>query len=202
MSRWIWIVVWVLAFAGCISVDCGYTPNEDVVSRGAVALDERFPVTFSLSVECPVSEPIPFYPKQEALRSRVQAALEATQLFSSVRYEPSAPKDAYHIVFTFHVGGSTASSNATAGLIAGSSLFIIPVWEWATFDGSAEVFLRGDVLHARGAAEKMCVPMWLPLSPIGLFWNCAVGWNSVERGVVNALVNDVSAFHQARFLRN
>lgn len=200
MTRVFLVCAPLLALMGCLAVDCGYAPNVEVEERHVRLASEKVPVTFSVTLECPLLDTAAFAPTQNTLRARLQAALEATHLFSSVQYVPSAPQDAYHIAFAFHIGGATPESDASAGLIAGGSLGLIPVWTWATFDGSAQVSLRGKPLYAQGAAEKMWVPVWLPLAPIGLFWNCAVGWHYVEKGVVNALVNGASAFHKTRFL--
>ena len=130
----------------------------------------------------------------------VRDALEATGLFSDVRLAEKPEPDTYHIAFTFHTGGTDGPTSGSAWNWALKSLTLIPVWDNATFDGAAVVYLRGKPIHAAGAAECLQKFIWLPLAPLGLLWSDPVAWHFTEKGVINNLVNDVSAYHRQRFL--
>lgn len=199
MKRFL-ILVPLFLLGGCLAIDCGYAPNVEVAQAKPLPAAEKVPITFSVSCECPLLESPCFAPTPENMRERIQEALEATGLFSDVRYAAVAPAMAYHIAFFFHLGGVPAETEVALGTLSGASLLLIPVWTWLTLDGCAEVSLRGERLYSWASAEKLCMPIWLPLAPVGLFWNCKVGWDNVTQGVINGMANEFSAFHQARFL--
>lgn len=185
---------------GCISIDCGYAPNERVKQVSIKEFD-KVAVTYSVSL---VKDRTDFFfdPDIDDLRDKLAKALKGTNLFSEVYSTPDIQKDGYHIDFKFYVGGQDEASAAVCGVIAGASYLTIPVWEDGAFDGSAVVYLRGQPIASFAQAEKMCCIIWLPFAPIGAFWNCAVGWHYVEKGVINGMVNDFSEFHQKQFQGN
>lgn len=205
MKRKLWYGCLLLTFAiflncGCISVDCGYAPNEGVV-RVPFEEIEKVAVTYSVSL---VKDRTDFFfdPDLDDLRDKLSEALKETNLFSEVYSTPDIQKEGYHIDFKFYLGGQDESLSIACGMIAGVSYFAIPVWEDGAFDGSAVVYLRGQAIASFAQAEKICFMVWLPFAPVGVFWNCAVGWHYVEKGVINGMVNDFSVFHQKQFQGN
>lgn len=187
-----------LLVAGCLSVDRGYAPNVSL-TRHTIPEPHTCPVSFSVELE-EARDDFWFRPDAIGLRDKVRDALEATGLFSDVRLAEKPEPDTYHIAFTFHTGGTDGPTSGSAWNWALKSLTLIPVWDNATFDGAAVVYLRGKPIHAAGAAECLQKFIWLPLAPLGLLWSDPVAWHFTEKGVINNLVNDVSAYHRQRFL--
>ncbi len=188
----------LLLLPGCIIWDAGYTPNEKVMPH-AIHEDAKIPITFSVSMQSE-REDVFALPTGQSLNRKISEGLARTGLFSNAYYAPENPTG-YHVVFNFHQAGATEEQSVSIGLIAGYTLCLIPVGEIFTFDGSAIVMLKGKPLFTTAKAEEIRCVIWLPLAPFGLFMNSWTIWPCIERGVVNALVNDIAAFHEETFVK-
>ena len=85
--------------SGCISVDCGYSPNV-ALEQNALSTPQRFPIIYSVSLDIFRTD-ILFAPTLKSLREKVRLALTHSGLFESVTYVPEVKRDAYHIAFRF-----------------------------------------------------------------------------------------------------
>lgn len=196
------IVGLLLSFCcgGCISVDCGYTPNDPISKCESTGIP-KYPITYSLDIKH-VRTDFFWDPNFEDVRTKLENALKETGLFSEVRYAVNPEPDTYHASFIFHVAGEDEDTSSEIGMLCGYTLFLVPVWSEGSFDGTATLYLEGNPIYATARVEKMRWIIWLPFAPIGVFWNCAVGWHYVEKGVVNGLVNEIAEVHNARFVRD
>ncbi len=188
----------LLFLPGCIIWDAGYTPNEKVAQH-AIHEDARIPITFSVSMQSE-REDVFALPTGQSLNRKISEGLARTGLFSNVYYAPENPTG-YHVVFNFHQAGETEEEGEDTGFLTGATLFLIPTIHIVTFDGSAIVTLKGKPVFTSAKAEEIRCVDWLPLAPFGLFMNSWTIWPAVESGVVNALVNDIAAFHEESFVK-
>lgn len=188
----------LLLLPGCIIWDAGYTPNKPVQPH-AVPETAKVPITFSVAMQVE-REGILAIPTEQSLNQKISKALVQTGLFSKVYYSPENPTG-YHVVFNFHQAGETMEEAEDTGMLSGLTLFIIPTWHVVTFDGAAIVTLKGKPVFTSAKAEEIRCIDWLPLLPFGLFMNSWTIWPCIERGVVNALVNDIAAFHEETFVK-
>ena len=123
-------------------------------------------------------------------------------MFSEIHYGAKGGADSYHIEFSFHQGGTSIEDSMAAGIVAGYTLLLLPVWEVITFDGSAVLSLQGKPIYSTAKAEEMRCVIWLPLAPVGLFMNSWSVWYFLEKGSVNALCETIAQEHKKRFLKD
>ncbi len=199
-ALWLALLMFTLSFVcGCISVDCGYAPNDDIKAY-AFSGTLRYPVTYSVNIEYSRDDFF-FDPDYDDFAEEIKEKLVQTGLFSEVSHAYTPPKDGYHFAFNFHVAGASIEKSGEAGVVAGYSLFTIPVWEESTLDGAVTIYLQGEPIYAVGAAELLRHYVWLPLAPFGLIWNGATGWWMAEKGVINGLINGAATFHYDNYCR-
>lgn len=189
--------------SGCLAYTGGYCDGNEVAELGAPA-GRRFPVTYS--VECIQSDfAIALAPeyggKTEGDFVRgVGEALEKTGMFASVRYADRPGNDAYHIAFRFYRSGTGIYASDLDCLIC-ASLTLIPVGCETSIDASADIFVRGKSIAGFGEAETGRIIYWLPFLPF--FFTGLTYIDNMDEAVMNAIVNDVAAYHYENFvLRN
>lgn len=204
MGRQIFFFLLLPLMGGCILYDCGYTSN-DSVREYEVNAWQKVPVSFSieLSSRCAIDylDESEWSTSRLTLSRKVKEALEETALFSTVQEQPEELPGGYHFTFRFVLSTMDNSKVSSLGTFAGSTLFLIPAWIDAGFDGTAVVHLRTHTVYSIGAAEKIKCFIWLPLMPLGLFANEAVAWHFTEKGVINHLVNRVAAYHYETYCK-
>ncbi len=187
----------VCVLSGCVMVEAGYSPNS-VKPTVSCRTMEPVPVSYSVSMKYMRTD-ILFDPDQDDMIKKVGEALEASGLFSSVTYASAPQNDTYHFSFDFHVGAQDEEKSIAAGLVAGYSFLLIPVWEVCSFDGAVTMYLKNKPIYGTSETEKVTCYIWLPLAPVGLIWNNYFAWNAIEDGVVNNLIRDVAKEHINRF---
>lgn len=200
LSKLFSIVVLVVAVSGCVFWDAGYTENKPV-RMYSVPLVDKLPITYSVSMKSERGDVIAL-PDIKSLRKNIERALKESGMFSEIHYGGKDGTDSYHIEFSFHQGGTSIEDSMAAGIIAGYTLLLIPVWEVITFDGSAVLSLQGKPIYSTAKAEEMRCVIWLPLAPAGLFMNSWSAWHFLENGLVNALCEAISQEHKRRFLKD
>lgn len=189
----------VLLFAGCMSVDKGYTANNPVARHSTTAV-MKFPVCYSVEYEKGYTD-IEFPPKEAEIRKRTEDALHATDLFSEVIFSTKPETNTYHIAFKYVLQGTDIDSNSAMLAVSAATVFLIPCTRDASFDGSATIYYKGTPIYATAATELHRRYCWLPLLPAGIFMNSAVVFDRVTEGVVHSLVNDVAREHTRRYLK-
>ena len=185
-------------FLGCLSVDLGYAPNEEV-SVKKVTEDERYPVTYSVEFENPRTD-ILFAPDLKGLKERVEEALKETNLFSEITYASEPQDDTYHLKFQFQMWCIPMEESIACGMVAGMTLLLVPVWEECALDGKVFAYYKGQPVFSAAAGEKLRHFTWLPFIPGALFCNLPIVFPMVEKGVVNNMINDFAAEHERRYL--
>lgn len=183
--------------AGCMMWDAGYTPNRSV-SKYSVSESVQVPISYSVVLNA-FDDDIAV-PTRKSLCQNIERALRETGLFSEVGYGNGSTEDSYHIAFRFWLSGEGNEKAMESGLLAGYTLFLIPVGGVMTFDGDATLSLQGNPIFSSAKAEELRGALWLPLAPIGLAMNSWTVWHYLEQGTVNALVNDLAEEHKRRFL--
>lgn len=199
-SKFVFVGLLSTFLSGCAVLDAGYTENKPV-RRYSVPSVDKVPITYSVSIKSERDDVIAL-PDIESLRKNVECALKETGMFSEIRYGAKGGMDSYHIEFLFHQGGTSVEDSMAAGLVAGYTLLLFPVWEIITFDGSAVLSLQGKPIYSTAKAEEMRCVVWLPLAPIGVFMNSWSVWHYLEKGSVNALCDAIAQEHKKRFLRD
>ena len=126
--------------------------------------------------------------------------MKTTGLFSEVSYGKGDVNDSYHVSFLFRQAGMPVEDSREVGFLAGYTLLLVPTGELLTFDGSAVLSLKGKPIYATAKAEELRCLVWLPMAPVGIFMNSWAAWHYAEQGIVNALVNDIAAYHKRHFL--
>ena len=198
-SRVLMIVLALFCY-GCVEWDAGYTENRNI-DRYLTAVDNQIPLTYSIQyVRSRFDEP--GMPDDKCLREKLESALIGTGLFSEVSYGDKGGEDSYHIEFHFRQDGMTIDQSVGLGLALGCTLVLVPMCEVFTLDGSAILFLQGKPIYSTAKAEEFRRLWWLPVLPAGIILNPWSVWNCIEHGNVNALVNDISVFHNERFLKD
>jgi hypothetical protein len=199
-SKILFAVLALLTVSGCAIWDAGYTENK-VVSRYSVASVDKVPITYNVSIRSERGDVIAL-PDVESLRKNIERALKETGMFSEIHYGAKGGVDSYHIEFSFHQGGTSIEDAMAAGIVAGYTLLLFPVWEVITFDGSAVLSLQGKPIYSTAKAEEARCVVWLPLAPIGIFMNSWSVWHYLEKGSVNALCDAIAQEHKKRFLKD
>ncbi len=194
------VVPVVTLLSGCVMWDAGYTENKPV-TRYAVPQSDKVPITFSVNMQADRSDVFAL-PTAQDLRERLEAELRSTGVFSDVKYGTKGGSDSYHVEFDFKQAGMTPEQSMAVGLLSGYTLLLIPTCEVLSFDGTAVLSLQDKPIYSTAKAEKLCCLIWLPMAPVGLFMNSWSIWFFTERGTVRALVEDVVAEHNRRFLKN
>lgn len=184
--------------SGCAMWDAGYTENRPV-TKYSVSAANKYPITYSVTMST-TRDDIIAVPTNESLRKMIEASLVETGLFSSVAYGGKKGEDSYHIEFSFRQAGMTYEQTADATSLAAATLFLVPVYEVLTFDGSATLYLKEKSIYSTAKAEEIRCLDWLPMAPVGLVMNSWTCWFWIERGTVHALVNDIAQEHCRRFL--
>ena len=200
LSKIMLAVLALLIVSGCAIWDAGYTENKPV-RRNSVPSVDKVPITYSVSMKSERGDVIAL-PDIESLRKNIQRALKETGMFSEIHYGAKGGADSYHIEFSFHQGGTSIEDSMAAGIVAGYTLLLLPVWEVITFDGSAVLSLQGKPIYSTAKAEEMRCVIWLPLAPVGLFMNSWSVWYFLEKGSVNALCDVIAQEHKKRFLKD
>ena len=185
--------------SGCAIWDAGYTRNGPVV-RYSVSEKDKTPITYSVSIKT-LRENIFAAPNYKGLRLKIEDAFRETGLFSEVIYGEKGGSDSYHAEFIFQQAGVTAEQSMGVGMLAGYSLLLIPAWEVFTFDGTAVLSIQDKPIYSISQAEEVRCLIWLPMTPVGLFMNAWTVWHFVEKGTVNALVNEIALKHKNSFLK-
>ena len=188
----------VACLSGCIAWDADYTVNSPV-RNGVVRVEERIPIGYSIVLRRE-GEEVVASPDLPGLRAKIEAALKETGLFSEISYGEKGLEDSYHLTFRFRQGFVAEDPSSVLGLLSGCTFTAIPNVEISTFDGIAELALKGKLIYSAARAEEVRYFIWLPMIPAGLFMNSWSAWDSAETGTVNALVNDVADFHRRKFL--
>jgi hypothetical protein len=199
-SKILFAVLALLSVSGCVIWDAGYTENKPV-RRYRVSSMDKVPITYSVSMKSERDD-VCALPDIESLRKNIECALKATGMFSEIHYGAKGGADSYHIEFSFHQGGTSIEDSPAAGLAAGYTLSLFPVWEIITFDGSAVLSLQGKSIYSTAKAEESRCVVWLPLAPIGIFMNSWSVWHYLEKGSVNALCEAIAQEHKRRFLKD
>ena len=200
LSKIILAVLALLSVSGCAIWDAGYTENKPV-RRYSVPSVDKVPITYNVSMKSERDDVIAL-PDIESLRKNIERALKETGMFSEIHYGAKGGADSYHIEFSFHQGGTSIEDSMAAGIVAGYTLLLLPVWEVATFDGSAVLSLQGKPIYSTAKAEEMRCVIWLPLAPVGIFMNSWSVWHYLEKGSVNALCEAIAQEHKKRFLKD
>lgn len=190
----------LMFFSGCICVDCGYTPNEDIVQHSYTE-SNKYPLTYSVSIY-KYRDDIIFDPDTDDLREKIEERLRATNLFSEVQYVSKKEGDGYHVDFAFHLGGISLEQSAGLGFLSGYTLLTIPVWEEFFLDLRATIYTKEDPVFSVCSSEKLRCVIWLPFAPIGLFANMYVSMHMVEDGIINDAINNISEEHIRRYLKD
>ncbi len=185
-------------FSGCIMWDAGYTDNTPVIET-RISVEDKVPISYDVILDLDRNDIIAA-PEMQELRDKIEEGLKATGLFSEVLYGKGTIDDSYHVSFLFRQAGMTVEDSMAVGLLAGYTFFLVPTGEVCTFDGSAVLSLKRKPIYSTAKAEELRCLSWLPLAPAGLFMNSWSVWHYAELGTVNALVNDIAAYHRKRFL--
>lgn len=199
-SKFLFVVLTLLTVSGCVNWDAGYTENKPVRRYSVSSLD-KVPITYSVSMKSERDD-VTALPDIQSLRKNIERALKETGMFSEIHYGVKGGSDSYHIEFSFHQGGTSIEDSMAAGIVAGYTLLLVPVWEIITFDGSAVLSLQGKPIYSTAKAEEMRCVVWLPLAPVGIFMNSWSVWHYLEKGAVNALCDAIAQEHKKRFLKN
>ena len=199
-SKFLFVVLTLLTVSGCVNWDAGYTENK-TVRRYSVSSVDKVPITYSVSMKSERDD-VTALPDIQSLRKNIERALKETGMFSEIHYGVNGGSDSYHIEFSFHQGGSSIEDLMAAGIVAGYTLLLVPVWEIITFDGSAVLSLQGKPIYSTAKAEEMRCVVWLPLAPVGIFMNSWSVWHYLEKGAVNALCDAIAQEHKKRFLKD
>lgn len=197
-SKVVSLIAIAMIFTGCIMFDAGYTDNNPVVET-QISIDERVPVSYDVILELDRSDIIA-EPEMQELKDKIEFALKTTGLFSEVYYGKGDDDDSYHVSFSFKQAGMSYDDSMMIGILAGYTFLLVPTMELRTFDGSAILSLKGNPIYATAKAEELRYLIWLPLAPAGIFMNSWAAWHFAEQGTVNALVNDIAAYHRRTFL--
>ncbi len=200
LSKIILAVLALLSVSGCAIWDAGYTENKPV-RRYSVPSVDKVPITYNVSMKSERDDVIAL-PDIESLRKNIERALKETGMFSEIHYGAKGGADSYHIEFSFHQGGTSIEDSMAAGIVAGYTLLLLPVWEVVTFDGTAVLSLQGKPIYSTAKAEEMRCVIWLPLAPVGIFMNSWSVWHYLEKGSVNALCEAIAQEHKKRFLKD
>lgn len=200
LSKIILAVLALLSVSGCAIWDAGYTENKPVGHYSVPSVD-KVPITYNVSMKSERDDVIAL-PDIESLRKNIERALKETGMFSEIHYGAKGGADSYHIEFSFHQGGTSIEDSMAAGIVAGYTLLLLPVWEVVTFDGSAVLSLQGKPIYSTAKAEEMRCVVWLPLAPVGIFMNSWSVWHYLEKGSVNALCEAIAQEHKKRFLKD
>ena len=191
-------VLFATGLSGCLSYSRGYCDGE-VFLRKNLTESQKYPITYSVEyiqadlVESPLNGD-----SDTAFRESLREALEATGLFSSVRYEREASEDSYHIEFRIWRSGTDSDVAAAAGAVCGGTLFLIPAGVDETLDVSANIVLRKETLTSFGKAESVRTVYWLPFLPFCI--SPIITHNYVDDKLVNSLVSEVAKFHYEQFV--
>lgn len=199
-SKPIFIGLLLTFVSGCAIWDAGYTENKPV-RRYSVSSVDKVPITYNVSMQSERKDVI-VLPDIKSLRANIERALNETGMFSEIHYGAKGGADSYHIEFLFHQGGTSIEDSTAAGLVAGYTLLLFPVWEIITFDGSAVLSIQGKPIYSTAKAEESRCVVWLPLAPIGVFMNSWSVWHYLEKGSVNALCEAIVQEHKRRFLKD
>lgn len=183
---------------GCIMWDAGYTDNTPIIET-RISVEDRVPISYDVILELDRNDIIAA-PEMQELRDKIEEGLKATGLFSEILYGKGTIDDSYHVSFLFRQAGMTVEDSQAVGFLAGSTLLLVPIGEVLTFDGSAVLSLKGRPIYTTAKAEELRCLIWLPMAPAGLFMNSWSVWHYAELGTVNALVNDIAAYHRKHFL--
>lgn len=183
---------------GCIMWDAGYTDNTPIIET-RISVEDRVPISYDVILELDRNDIIAA-PEMQELRDKIEEGLKATGLFSEILYGKGTIDDSYHVSFLFRQAGMTVEDSQAVGFLAGSTLLLVPTGEVLTFDGSAVLSLKGRPIYTTAKAEELRCLIWLPMAPAGLFMNSWSVWHYAELGTVNALVNDIAAYHRKHFL--
>lgn len=183
---------------GCIMWDAGYTDNTPIIET-RISVEDRVPISYDVILELDRNDIIAA-PEMQELRDKIEKGLKATGLFSEILYGKGTIDDSYHVSFLFRQAGMTVEDSQAVGFLAGSTLLLVPTGEVLTFDGSAVLSLKGRPIYTTAKAEELRCLIWLPMAPAGLFMNSWSVWHYAELGRVNALVNDIAAYHRKHFL--
>ena len=200
LSKSIFIGLLLTFVSGCAIWDAGYTENKPV-RRYSVPSVDKVPITYTVSMKSERDDVIAL-PDVESLRKNIERALKETGMFSEIHYGAKGGADSYHIEFLFHQGGTSIEDSMAAGIVAGYTFLLLPVWEVVTFDGSAVLSLQGKPIYSTAKAEEMRCVIWLPLAPVGIFMNSWSVWHYLEKGSVNALCEAIAQEHKTRFLKD
>lgn len=188
----------IVLLSGCLSYSRGYCDSA-VFQRKNLSETQKYPITYSVDyiqadfVEQPLNGD-----NDTGFRDALRKALEATGLFSSVQYEQAATENSYHIEFRVWRSGTDRSTAEGAGVVCGSTLFLIPAGVDETLDASANIVLRNKTLASFGKAESVRTVYWLPFLPLCV--SPIITHNYVDNKVVEALVNEVAKFHYDHFV--
>lgn len=183
---------------GCIMWDAGYTDNTPIIET-RISVEDRVPISYDVILELDRNDIIAA-PEMQELRDKIEEGLKATGLFSEILYGKGTIDDSYHVSFLFRQAGMTVEDSQAVGFLAGSTLLLVPIGEVLTFDGSAVLSLKGRPIYTTAKAEELRCLIWLPMAPAELFMNSWSVWHYAELGTVNALVNDIAAYHRKHFL--
>ena len=186
--------------SGCAMWDAGYTENRSV-TKYRVNMANKYPITYSVTMST-TRDDIIAVPTSVSLREMIEASLTETGLFSDIAYGSKKGEDSYHIEFTFRQAGMLQEETGNATSLAASTLFLVPIGEVLTFDGTATLCLREKPIYSTAKAEEIRCLNWLPMAPVGLVMNSWTVWFWIERGTVHALVNDIAREHCRRYLLN
>jgi len=197
-SRFLAAVAIAAILTGCMVWDAGYTENNDIIET-QLSVDDRVPISYDVVLGLERDDIIAA-PEIQELRDKIEAGLKGTGLFSEILYGKGDAEDSYHISFRFRQSGMTEEDSIGVGMLSGSTLLLVPTVEIVTFDGTAILSLKGEPIYSTAKAEELRCLIWLPLAPAGLFMNSWTVWHYAEKGMVNALVNDIAMYHKKRFL--
>lgn len=200
LSKRLLMIAFSVLFSGCICWDAGYTENKSV-SKYEISSNDKFPITYSVDIS--VERGDDFVSLDiKSLREKIESALWATGMFSEVQYGDKGGMSSYHIEFSFRQSGMSEDDSLGLACLAGYTLFLIPVCDICTLDGSAVLSIQGNPIYSTAKAEEVRCLIWLPMAPIGLFMNAWSVWNYAEKGIVNALCESIAQEHKRRFVKD
>ena len=173
-------------FNGCLA-SRGYTPNEDVNS---IESSRKYAITFSI-------EYIP-YVKEDVIDlkdDRIEWIKDYLEE-SGASYRDFPARSKYHIRFLVRLLPPETRHATDMGLIAGLSLFTIPVCsDRFYYDVSATFSLNDELICTPSTSEKISEFIWLPLFP-ALFYPPVYVRKSVEKRCYRYLINEILEEHK------